>query len=77
MQSPYDHLRQAVAVQPLHDGAYHHLGLLLQVSGDIEGAAVARRAFEELWSHAGARRLLAPRLWSASDLAHHLQVESS
>ena len=42
MQSPYDHLRQAVAVQPLHDGAYHHLGLLLQVSCDTEGAAEAR-----------------------------------
>ena len=66
-------LRQAVAVQPLHDGAYHHLGLLLQVSGDTEGAAEARRSFEELWSHAGARRMLGPRLWSASDLAHHLQ----
>ena len=35
-------LRRAVAVQPLHDGAYHHLGLLLQVSGDTEGAAEAR-----------------------------------
>ena len=46
-------LRQAVAVQPLHDGAYHHLGLLLQASGDAQGAAEARRSFEDLWSHAG------------------------
>ena len=66
-------LRQAVAVQPLHDGAYHHLGLLLQVSGDTEGAAAARRSFEDLWTHTGARRMLGPRLWSTSDLAHHLR----
>ena len=82
-------LRQAVALEPRHDGAYHRLGLLLQASGAAEAAeaaraeaeaaragaeaAEARRSFEQLFSHDGARRLLAPRLWAAADLAHHLR----
>ena len=67
-------LRHAVALQPRHDGAYHRLGLLLQTSGDEDRgrADQAMRLHDELWSSAAARRLLAPRLWAADDLAHHL-----